>query len=266
MVQVVAGFSATNRWVLYASCMLAPAQFVSGIGNKWPSNFGFLAYNMYTQVTWYAAIRNQELHALCLLVPHFTLIWTLTYLGGITSGNIVIGAILGLGTAGVYVLNEVAAWTSLLTNQPEGFGVYQFYFYGWRTLNPSWHTFFLVWQIFNTLEVVTMVIAAIVVAVVIAEKSKKSDEQLLPWWSLYPMIPVGAAVVMLGLWTLILWTELIVARNQIESDTDWIAIWLFVAQIGFMLVPPYSVFRNCFDGMIGVYKHYFSKQVTTSTN
>ena len=243
MVQVVSGFSRVNRWLLYTSCMLAPAQFASGVGNNWPSNVGFLAYNMYTQIAWYAAIRNKELHALCLLVPHFTLIWTMTYIGGITSGNIFMGAILGFGTAGVIVLNGVAAWTSWMTNQADGFGLYQFYFFGWRTLNPNWHTFFLVWQIFDTLEAVTVVILGIVAAIAIAGNSMK---ELQPWWSTYVMIPVGAAIVMLGLWTLILWTELIIARNQIESDTDWIAVWLFIAQVGAMLVPSSSVFSRCF--------------------
>lgn len=38
-------------------------------------------------------------------------------------------------------------------------------------------------------------------------------------------------------WPLILWTELIVQRNRIESETDMIAVWLFVAQCVAMLAP-----------------------------
>lgn len=245
MVQVVSGFSPMNRWLLYASCMLAPAQFISGIGNNWPSNIGFLAFNIYTQTAWHTAVRHEELHALCLLVPHFTFIWAVTYLGGITSGNLFMGAVLGFGTAGVLLLNGVTAWISFLTNQPEGFGVYQFYFFGWRTLDHDWHTFFLVWQIFDTLEAVSLVILAITIPLAIASKSMEAEEELVPWWSTYPAVPAGAALVMLALWTLILWTELIVSRNQIESDTDWTAVWLFIAQVGAMLVPAPSVFSRC---------------------
>lgn len=48
-VQIVPGFSPTNRILLYASFALSPAQFVSGLGNNCPTNLGFLAYNLYTQ-------------------------------------------------------------------------------------------------------------------------------------------------------------------------------------------------------------------------
>ena len=138
-VHVIQGFSKINRWLLYASFMLAPAQFISGIGNNCPSNLGFLAYNWYTQVSWYRAIKSKQLHALSLIPVHWNTIFAVSYLGGVTSGNIVMGLLLGLGTAGVIVLNNVASWTSWATNQTEGFGVYQFFFFGWRTLNPSWH-------------------------------------------------------------------------------------------------------------------------------
>ncbi|KFY45458.1 hypothetical protein V494_00954 [Pseudogymnoascus sp. VKM F-4513 (FW-928)] len=119
-ITIVDGFSLTNRWLLYASFMLAPAQFYSGLGNNCPSNIGFLAYNWYTQIIWLRAIRAHELHALSLLPVHFNLLFVFTYLGGVTSGNLYMGIFLGLGTAGVIILNTVAAWTSWATNQPEG--------------------------------------------------------------------------------------------------------------------------------------------------
>src|SRR5271156_1988492 len=118
----VAGFSLTNRWLLYTSIMLAPAQFISGVRSNFPANLGFLAYNWYTQISWYQAIQGKQLHALCLLPVHFNTMYSIIYLGGITSGNIFMGLFLGFGTAGVIVLNNVSAWTSWAVDQPDGFG------------------------------------------------------------------------------------------------------------------------------------------------
>jgi hypothetical protein len=42
-------------------------------------------------------------------------------------------------------------------------------------------------------------------------------------------------------WELILWVELIISRNHIESPTDMIAVWLFIAQIVTMVLP--GIFR-----------------------
>jgi len=39
------------------------------------------------------------------------------------------------------------------------------------------------------------------------------------------------------IWPLIMWVELIFARNHIQSDTDMVAVWLFVAQVILMLIP-----------------------------
>lgn len=44
---------------------------------------------------------------------------------------------------------------------------------------------------------------------------------------------------------LILWTDFIFARNHIESATDWIAVWFFVAQVGALLIPLEFVFLKC---------------------
>lgn len=233
---VVAGFSKLNRWLLYTSLMLAPAQYVSGLGSNCPSNIGFLAYNWYTQIQWYQAVQARQLHALSLLLPHFNLIYAITYLGGVTSGNVYMGALLGLGTMGVLGLNTAAAWISWKTNQIEGFGIFHFFFFGWRTLTPNWHKFFLCWQIFDTLTAVGCGITSLVTAISVAA----GQEEEPPWYMKYVLIPVGSAIVLFGAWPLILWTELIVNRNQIESATDWTAVYLFIAQVGAMLVPSCS--------------------------
>ncbi|GAO18632.1 uncharacterized protein UV8b_03375 [Ustilaginoidea virens] len=248
-VQVVDGFSLTNRWLLYASLMLAPAQFVSGIGSNCPSNIGFLAYNWYTQIQWYQAVRAQELHALSLLPVHFNLIYAITYLGGITSGNLFMAVVLGVGTAGVIVLNTVSAWVSWATNMPEGYDAYQFFFFGWRTLTPGWHKFVLVWQVGDSMFALASVLMAIITAIRFVYIDEEDDSsRLVPWrkgtgprsnlalWR-YPAIPLGAAAVMLGAWPLVLWTELIVQRNKIESETDMVAVWLFVAQAAALVAP-----------------------------
>ncbi|AEO56375.1 hypothetical protein MYCTH_2301215 [Thermothelomyces thermophilus ATCC 42464] len=75
-VQVVPGFSLTNRWLLYTSYFLAPAQFVSGLNSNCPSDIGFLAYNWYTQIQWYKLMSGKdEIHAISLLLPHFNLLY-----------------------------------------------------------------------------------------------------------------------------------------------------------------------------------------------
>jgi hypothetical protein len=228
--------------------MLTPAQFISGIDNNCPSNLGFLAYNWYTQVLWYRAIKAKQLHALSLVPVHFNLIFVLTYLGGLSAGNIYMAVILGLGTAGVIILNTVAAWTAWATNQQEGFGIYQFFFFGWRTLSPGWHKFILVWQIADSLDAFGCLVASIVIPIMLASRNKDiKDHWIAKWWARYPAIPIGAAIMMLVGFPLILWTELIVHRNHIESDTDMIAVWLFIAQVAAMLAPSCGLSFSCFN-------------------
>lgn len=245
--QVVEGFSLTNRWLLYASMMLAPAQFVGGIGNNLPTSAGFLAYNWYTQIQWYQAVRSKELHALSLLPVHFNFIYAISYLGGISSGNVFMSGFLALGTIGVLILNTVSAWTSWATNQPEGYGEYVFFFFGWRTLSHGWHIFTLLWQIGDSFLVLGGAVAAISLAAVGGIDRETTNK--IPWYlRKYPAIPMGAIAMLLFVWPLILWTELIVQRNHIESDTDMVAVWLFVAQVGTMLIPSWSSVRRLFGG------------------
>jgi len=231
---VVDGFSLTNRWLIYASALLAPAQAMSGLGSNCPSNLGFLAYSFYSQIKLYLAVRNHQAHALSLVVANFNTFNNIIYLGGVTSGNVVMAGLLAFGTAGMMILNHVSAWIAWSTNMPEGYGEYQFFFFGWRTLSPGWHKFMLAWNIGDSMFTLVFVILAFVCAF---SSWQHTREEKVEWWWRYPMIIVGAAVVMLFYWLVIMWTELIVARNHIQSDTDWIAVWLFIAQVVAMLVP-----------------------------
>lgn len=240
-VYVVDGFSTLNRGLLYASLMLAPAQYISGIGSNSPTNIGFLAYNWYTQLKWYSDVRSGDLRALSLVLPHFNMIYAFTYVAGISSGNWPMGLVLGLGSAGVLALNTTCAWTAWARNDPEGFGVYQFFFFGWRTLNPDWQKFILCWQISDSILAFGAAITCIIGGLRIPSHHDTIDEResrikKIATWR-YLAIPVGAAVVMLVAWPLIMWTELIIQRNHIESQTDWTAVWLFIAQVGTLFLP-----------------------------
>ncbi|KAM5446015.1 hypothetical protein MaudCBS49596_006960 [Microsporum audouinii] len=249
-IQVVQGFSVTNRWLLYTSMMLTPAQFVSGIGNNCPSNLGFLAYNWYTQVQWYQAVRAKQLHALALLPVHFNFIYAITYFGGVSSGNLVMAILLALGSAGVMILNTVSAWISWKTNLPEGFGEYQFFFFGWRTLSKGWHTFILLWQIADSLMAFSFVFGAIQLALTAYTYRHYGEDRKMPWYlNKYIQIPLGSVIMMLFFgWMLILWAELIVARNHIESETDMVAVYLFIAQAVALVLPSGSTVFGCLLG------------------
>ena len=156
------------------------------------------------------------------------------------------GFLLGLGTAGVMIVNTLASWASWATNQPEGFGKYQFYFFGWRTLSPNWHKLFLCWQIFDSLTAVSdrLLLRSLgYLYSVAAAVSPDDDIWRVKYFLTLVYIPFGVAIMLLGSWPLILWTELIVARNNIESDTDMVAVYLFIAQAGAMLVPDFGCLK-----------------------
>ncbi|KIW28416.1 uncharacterized protein PV07_08083 [Cladophialophora immunda] len=244
---IMPGFSLTNRMLLYASVLLAPAQFAAGMHNNCPSNLGFLAYNLYNQILWFRAVRARRLHALCMILPNFNLIYAFSFLGGITSGNVVMGVFLGLGTGGALLLNTASAWISWTTNQPQGFGVYRFFFFGPRTLTAGWHRFMLYWQIFDSILAVGFAVGAIVGAIAISTKDDDRDDESAwgRWFVTLLYIPLGAALCLILVWPDVLWTEMIVARNHIVSDTDWIAVWLFVAQAVTMVAPPCTAYLGC---------------------
>jgi hypothetical protein len=130
IVNVVPGFSLTNRWLIYTSLMLTPAQAISGIGSHCPSNIGFLAYNWWQQYIWFSATKSKQLHAMSHLPAYFNMMCGITYLGGVQSGNLPMGIVLGLGSAGLMAMNTVTVWIDLRTNLLEGDGVYQFFFFG----------------------------------------------------------------------------------------------------------------------------------------
>ena len=250
-IQIVSGFSKTNRWLMYASAMLAPAQLLSGIDNNCPSNIGFLAYNLWTQVGWYRAIKAKRLHALSLCPIHFNILYYVTNMSGVTSGHIAIGAVLGVATVGLDTFQTVAAWKAYNEDLPAGIGVYQFFFFGWRTLTPNRRRFFCFWQVFDTILAVIFASAAFL----LATKSPKIDPELkeyvTKWWIKPITITCGAAAVLIIAWPVILWTELIVTRNKLESATDWVAVGLFAAQVGAMLLPSAKQVLGCVRGRYG---------------
>ncbi|KAF9053228.1 hypothetical protein BJ165DRAFT_1607951 [Panaeolus papilionaceus] len=154
---VAKGFSTTNRWLLHTSLMLTPAQLLSGLGSKSPINIRFLAYNIYTQYSWYITAKQKELHALSLLPEYLNFLYAVTYLGGIPSGHMYLTILSGVGTVGLGILNNITAWVSLRTNLPEGDGVDQFFFLGWRRLTRGWRKFFLMWAIADTMLILTTI-------------------------------------------------------------------------------------------------------------
>ena len=241
-IEITPGFSTLNRGILYASFLLSPAQFASGLGNHCPSNIGFLAYNIYTQISWYQASKEGDMHALSLVLVHVNMVFAITYLGGVSSGNIFMGILLGLGSAAVIGLNTATAWNAYRA-LPEGFGEYQFFFFGWRTLTPEWYKFILLWQIEDSITAFVCGIAAIVIPIVLFgfDEGRTKISSVIK----YAAIPVGGAVALLVGWPLILWIELIMARNNLQSDTDMIAVWLFIAQVGTLVLPSSRTFLGC---------------------
>jgi hypothetical protein len=168
-------------------------------------------------------------------MSQFNFCFTVTYLGGVSSGNYLSALLLSFGTVGVMILNNIVAWTSWSTTQVQGFGVYQFWFFGWRTLGPHWHRYFLIIQVIDTLSLFGSVIFALSVAFRTAALSK---DKVPAWWYRYQVIFAGGIGVILSIWPTMLWTELIIARNHIVSETDTTAVWLFIVQVVTMLAPP----------------------------
>jgi hypothetical protein len=241
--QVASGFSLANRALLYTSMLLSPASFVSGIGNNCPSNIGFLLYNFYTQVQWYRSVKAKELHALSLMTVNFNFFYAITYLGGISAGNIFMRLFLVAGTVLVMILNTATSWRSWATNQVQGFGEYQFFFFGWRTLGPGWHLFLMLWQIGDIITVLVFICVCCYLAFVKLIGMKQ--EHLPDYFQKYPSVITGAAVTLLFIWPLILWTELIVQRNHIQSETDWTAVGIFIFQTAALLAPSSKTFLGC---------------------
>lgn len=252
---VAAGFSLINRSLLYLNILLAPAQYYIGLSSYWPTSIGFLVYHFYTQLTWYQAIQRHELHALSLVPIHFSLIYAISYLASIGSTTPLISFPTGIATAGLLLLNTVATWTNWRTCMTEGLDIYEFFFFGWHRLTLSWHRFFAAWQAFNTILTLCAVIIAIVGSFLMYRMQHHGGYQFRgflgiivgftsyglkkksPWWYTLAIIPVGAVFMLLWTFPLIIWTEMIVRRNKILSPTDWISVWLSIAQIVLLLLP-----------------------------
>ncbi|KAF9053230.1 hypothetical protein BJ165DRAFT_1446416 [Panaeolus papilionaceus] len=233
---VTDGFSTTNRWILYASMMFTPAQFMGGLGSHSPVNIGFLAYNIWQQYKWYIAAQNRDLHALSLLPQYFNFIYAITYLGGIPAGNVYMTSVSGLGAAALVIMNCITAWISYKTNLPEGDGVYQFFFFGWRRLTKGWRTFFLLWNIGDTGLTFVMLLATYQVVRWTNAANKIAKDDAYKAWRASSLF-WGSLVVLIVIWPLIMWMELIIKRNNIVSETDMIAIYLFIGQAILIVIP-----------------------------
>lgn len=108
--------------------------------------------------------------------------------------------------------------------------------------------FFLLWQIGDSLFVLSCTNGAVWL-IAIAKAAEIEDPHELPWYCRkYPAIPMGAILMLISEWPLILWTGLIIQRNHIVSETDMIAVWLFVAQVGTLLIPSWSSMRRLLRG------------------
>ncbi|CAO2651392.1 Nn.00g039620.m01.CDS01 [Neocucurbitaria sp. VM-36] len=259
-IPVVQGFSQLNRALMYTSALLAPAQALSSINQTGLSNLGFLAYNYYTQITWYRAASNRQLSSLALVAVHANTTLAFAYLGGVFAGNRAMAVLLALGAMGVLWLNNATAWISWKTGQTQGYGEWEFFFFGWRTLNKNWHKFIMVWQISNSLETVMLSIVCVFLAGRAVLRSREKSRKVFKWWHRIPAVPVGGAVMVFVLAPYIAWIEMIVRRNRVESETDWVAVYVFIGQVALMLLPDFGqcwrVMRN--EDEDGDEKKYYS--------
>ena len=261
-IQVVDGFSQLNRALMYTSAILAPAQAISGIGHTGLSNLGFLAYNWYTQAIWFRAASNQQLSSLALVTVHANTTLAFAYIGGIFSGNRLMSALLCIGSMGVMWLNCATAWISWKTGQEQGYGEWEFFFFGWRTLSSGWHKFIMVWQISNSLEAFGLSVACVFLAVRAAVRGRDKNKKKFKWWHRIPAVPIGGVCMAFVLAPYIVWIELIVRRNRVESKTDWVAVYVFIGQVALMFLPDFGacfkVMKNDGEDETDDEKNYYS--------
>jgi hypothetical protein len=243
-IQIASGFSSLNRALMYLSALLAPAQAASSIGHTGLTHLGFLAYNWYTAIIWFRAASRNDLGPVWLATVHASTTFALVYIGGIFSKYGVISGLLGMSAIALLWMNNTAAWISWNTGRGAGFEEWEFFFFGWRRLSEGWHLFLLVWQIFNSLEALAMSIVYIVLSLGYSESSDQHSEgktvKPVKWWYTLAAIPVGGSAMVLIVCPYTVWMELIVQRNKVQSDTDWVAVSLFVAQVVFMLMPKFQ--------------------------
>lgn len=247
-VVVMAGFSLTNRILLYASLLASPAAFMTGIETDLPIGAGFLGYTIYQQYIIYVAAQNKQLHALCLLPQYLNTLYAFTYIGGVSAGNYLVSGIMCIGTIAAIIINLVATWIGYLTNMPEGYGVYRFFFFGWRTLTPSWRKMFLCWAVFDIVATVFFIGFSIFVALIIPSKKEDRDAWESQWRLVIDTSLIwGSALALVVFWPIVLWTELIIQKNNIVSETDMISVYLFIVQIALLAIPSiYNILRSIF--------------------
>lgn len=243
----MAGFSLTNRLLLYANIITAPAAFMGGLGSNLPINAGFLGYTIYQQYLFYIATKHKQLHALCMLPQYLNTMYAITYATGISSGNYVLSFTLCIGTIAALIINNITTWTAYVTNIPEGYGVYHFFFFGWRTITPNWRKLFLLWGVFDSFVTLDYIALSAYIAALTPALSKDVEEDnTYRWWRDTSLL-WGSVVGLVAFWPFVVWTELIVQRNNIVSATDWISVYLFIVQIALLAIPSiYSILQRLF--------------------
>ncbi|KAF5330609.1 hypothetical protein D9619_005191 [Psilocybe cf. subviscida] len=244
---VISGFSLTNRLLLYASIATAPVALMDGIGSHIPINAGFLGFTIYQQYLFYLATKQRQLHALCMLPQCLNSMYAVSYLAGVSAGNRWLSGALCVGTAAVLIINNVTAWTAYLMDLPEGYGVYHFFFFGWRTLSSKWRPLFLLWSVGDSIVTLGYITQSVYIATwtpTVSEEVDGDEDSNLKWWKDTSLI-WSSAVGMLPFFPFVLWIELIVYKNHIVSETDTISVYLFIVQIALLITPCiYSLLRG----------------------
>ncbi|KAF6765645.1 hypothetical protein DFP72DRAFT_1058212 [Ephemerocybe angulata] len=88
-----------------------------GFLSYFPTNLGFLAFNWYQQYLWFVSTKNKELNALSLVVGYINIMYTITYLAGLSAENDVFFCLQALGTVGLIVLNTVTLQARVNTSR-----------------------------------------------------------------------------------------------------------------------------------------------------
>ncbi|KAF5330529.1 hypothetical protein D9619_005187 [Psilocybe cf. subviscida] len=180
-----------------------------------------------------------------MLPPYLNTMYAITYFAGISAANYWLSYTMCIGTIAALIINDISTWMAYLTNLTEGNGVYRFFFFGWRTLSPSWRKLFLVWAVFDSLATLIYICISLWLAAWTPEASKdvEDDEDFGCWQD--TSLVWGSILGLVVSWPFVLWTELIIQRNHIVSATDWISVYLFIAQIALLAIPSiFSLLRR----------------------
>ena len=213
-IETIEGFSFVNRVLLYVSTVLAPAQYVAGVGSNCLSNLGFLGYNMYQQWMWYKVVSSRDnadyVGALYLLLPYFNMIFAISYVAGVSTRHWFLAFLLWGGTTFMIVVNTIATWKAY-EYMKDGYGVYDFCFFGCRELNIDWHNyFFRIWTISGTAMCVVSVIWTIAMAVLAVKKNSDVNKFIRALgWNKFKLVIVaiflGSFFMTIGFWPIFLY-------------------------------------------------------------